>query len=57
MIEVQCGKLTHNFELMRNSNKSSITLSRAPHLEAEFNRKGGDGRGGAARLVWPRFKK
>ena len=38
MIEVKCGELTHNFELMRNSNKSSITLSRAPHLEAEFNR-------------------
>ena len=46
MIEVKCGKLTHNFELMRNSNKSSITLSRAPHLEAEFNRKGGMGEGG-----------
>ena len=46
MIEVKCGKLTHNFELMRNSNKSSITLSRAPHLEAEFNREGVGGGGG-----------
>ena len=41
MIEVKGGKFTHNFELMRNSNKSSITLSRAPHPEAEFNKEGG----------------
>ena len=52
MIEVKCGKLTHNFELMRNSNKSSITLSRAPHLEAEFNREGGGGVGEGGLPAW-----
>ena len=39
MIEVKGGRFTDNFELLRNNtNKSLITLSRAPHLEAEFNR-------------------
>ena len=41
MIEVKGGRFTDNFELLRNTNKSLITLSRTPNLEAEFNR--GDG--------------
>ena len=38
MIEVKGARFTDNFELLRNAKKSLITLSRAPHLEAEFNR-------------------
>ena len=41
MIEVKGGRLTDNFELLRNMNKSLITFSRTPHLVAEFNRGGG----------------
>ena len=37
MIEVKGGMLTDNFELLRNTNKSSVNLTKAPHLEDEFN--------------------
>ena len=45
MNKVKGVKLTHNFELLRNPTKSLITLSRAPHLEAEFISEGVGGGG------------
>ena len=44
MIEVKGDKLTHNFELLRNTNISLTTLSRAHYSKA--NLTGGGGRGG-----------
>ena len=44
MIEVKGDKLTHNFELLRNTNISLTTLSRAPYSKA--NLTGWGGRGG-----------
>ena len=47
MIEVKGDKLTHNFELLRNTNISLTTLSRAPYSKA--NLTGWGGRGGGRR--------
>ena len=53
MIEVKGDKLTHNFELLRNTNISLTTFSRAPYSKANltgWGGRGGGGEEGSARL-------